>query len=429
MNPITKAVRAYEAGGVKALDVGHPRPTGSTWWMSRAGFMRQLSDVGDGSSNSVVLASLNVLTNAFSEAPIQVVATQPDGQVEAIPDHPLVDLIKRPNPYMTASLLWQYYIWSSRVDGNSYFYKVRNSVGMPVELWPLNPDLVTPKSNDNDPTELISYYSYRPRGVEQRIAPEDIVHLRIALDPNDHRLGLAPLKVVLKQILGDEEASKFSTALLANMAVPGVVLTPSGEGGPSVVEAKAIKDTWTQRFGKDRRGEPLVMEGPMNVEVVSFSPQQMDFKSLHRIPEERITGVLGVPAILAGMGAGLESSSGRSESITLREFFTEGTVVPDWQRTAEQLTWSLLDTDYTRTSNMEVRFDFSRVRALTEDQNELWVRVDSAVRSGWITVAAAKRAVGLDPETGDDVYLRSVATEEVSDTVGVREVETAPVDV
>jgi len=74
VNPLTKAVRAYEAGGgVKALDVGHPRPSSSSWWMSRAGFMRQLSDVGDGSANSIVLASLNVLTNAFSEAPIQVV--------------------------------------------------------------------------------------------------------------------------------------------------------------------------------------------------------------------------------------------------------------------------------------------------------------------------------------------------------------------
>jgi len=349
-----------------------------------------------------------------------VVATQTDGQVEAIAEHPLVDLINRPNPYMTSDLLWQYYIWSSRVDGNSYFYKTRNASGLPIELWPLNPSLVTPKSNDNDATELISYYSYRPRGVEQRIPPEDIVHLRIALDPNDHRLGLAPLKVVLKQILGDEEASKFSTALLSNMAVPGVVLTPSGEGGPSPEEATAIKDTWTQRFGKDRRGEPLVMEGPMNVEVVSFSPQQMDFKSLHRIPEERITGVLGVPAILAGMGAGLESSSGRSESITLREFFTEGTVVPDWTRTARQLTWNLLDADYTRTSNMEVRFDFSKVRALTEDQNELWERVDSAVRSGWLEVAAAKRAVGLEPGPGDDVYLRSISVEEVDAVSGIR---------
>jgi hypothetical protein len=120
------------------------------------------------------------------------------------------------------------------------------------------------------------------------------------------------------------------------------------------------------------------------------------------------------------MGAGLESSSGRSESITLREFFTEGTVIPDWMRTAEQLTWNLLDSDYTRTSNMSVRFNFSKVRALTEDQNELWVRTDTAVRGGWVTVAAGKRAVGLDPLPTDDVYLRSIATEEVPETAGVR---------
>ncbi len=417
MNLATKTIAAFQAGS-KGLDPGHPRGGGGSWWLNKATFMRQLGDVGDGAANNIVVACLQVLTNAFSEAPVQVVADTADNIEEVVLNHPLPELVERPNPYMTSDLLWQHYIWSSRIEGNAYYFKARNGVGQVIELWPLRSDLVTPHEPQNDDTELIDYYSYRPRGVEQKLAPEDVIHLRIGLDPTNYRKGLAPLKTVLKQILGDEEASKFSTALLSNMAVPGVVITPAGDGGPGETEAESIKEAWSQRFGKDRNGEPLVMGANMKVEVVSFSPKEMDLAMLHRIPEERISGVLGVPAILAGMGAGLERGT-YSNAEALREFMAEGTVIPDWNRVARQLTWNLL-ADFAPRPNQRVRFDLTDVRALAEDQDKLWTRVDGAVRSGWLEVSAAKRTVGIDPGPNDDVYLRSVAVEEVPATLGVR---------
>lgn len=417
MNLATKTLAAFRAGS-KGLDPGHPRGGGSSWWLNRATFMRQLGDVGDGAANNIVVASLQVLANAFSEAPVQVVADTADNLEEVVKGHPLPELIERPNPFMTSDLLWQHYIWSSRVEGNAYYFKARNAVGAVIELWPLRSDLVTPHEPQNDSTELIDYYSYRPRGVEQKLDPADVIHLRIGLDPTDYRKGLAPLKTVLKQILGDEEASKFSTALLSNMAVPGVIITPAGDGGPGKPQADQIKEEWAQRFGKDRNGEPLVMGAAMNVEVVSFSPKEMDLAMLHRIPEERITGVLGVPAILAGMGAGLERAT-YSNAEALREFMAEGTIIPDWNRVARQLTWNLL-VDFAPRPMQRVRFDLTNVRALAEDQDELWKRVDGAVRSGWLEVGAAKRTVGIEPNANDDVYLRSVATEEVPAKAGMR---------
>ena len=412
MNLATKTLAAFRAGS-KGLDPGHPRGGGSSWWLNKATFMRQLADVGDGAANNIVVACLQVLTNAFSEPPIEVIAETTDNIEEAVSDHPLPELIERPNPFMTSDLLWQHYIWSTRVDGNAYYFKARNAVGAVIELWPLRSDLVTPHEPQNDSTQLIDN-----RGVEQRLATEDVIHLRTGLDPTDYRKGLAPLKTVLKQVLGDEEASKFSTALLSNMAVPGVVITPAGDGGPGQPQADQIKEEWAQRFGKDRNGEPLVMGAAMNVEVVSFSPKEMDLAMLHRVPEERITGVLGVPAILAGMGAGLERAT-YSNAEALREFMAEGTIIPDWNRVGRQLTWNLL-VDFAPRPNQRVRFDIKDVRALQEDQDELWKRVDGAVRSGWLEVSAAKRTVGITPGANDDVYLRSVATEEVPAKVGIR---------
>jgi hypothetical protein len=73
--------------------------------------------------------------------------------------------------------------------------------------------------------------------------------------------------------------------------------------------ANAIKANFRERFGGDNRGEPLVISGKVKVQVLSFSPQQMDLTALRRVPEERISGVTGVPAIVAGLGAGLDRST------------------------------------------------------------------------------------------------------------------------
>ncbi len=398
----------------KELSAGQPHG-GAAWWLSRAGEMRQLRQIGNGSSSSIVVACLQVLTNAFTEAPVAVMQEDPDGLASAVKDHPLVAKVERPNEFMTSDLLWQHYIWSSRLEGNAYYFKERSAAGRVAELWPLRSDLVEPRSAEGS-NNLIDFYAYRPRGTEVRIAPSEILHLRFGLDPTNHAKGLAPLKVVLKEILGDEEASRFSAALLSNMAIPGVILSPRGDQmGPRQPEADQIRDKWLERFGRDRRGEPLVLSGAMDVEMVSFSPQQMDLKQLRRVPEERVSGVLGVPAILAGLGAGIESSSGKSETVALIETFTEITIIPDWRRIGRQLTYDLLP-EWDLRPNRWVAFDTTDVRALQDDENEIWTRSDTGIRGGWLTVAEGKKMVGLDPGENDDVYLRSIGTEAIPST-------------
>ena len=53
------------------------------------------------------------------------------------------------------------------------------------------------------------------------------------------------------------------------------------------------------------RGKPHVSTAPIRIEQFGFSPEQMSLKDLRRLPEERISALLGIPAIVAGLGAGL----------------------------------------------------------------------------------------------------------------------------
>ena len=210
------------------------------------------------------------------------------------------------------------------------------------------PDMVEPKGDEE---KLITEFKYSPYGGlggnSISLNVEDIVHIRNGIDPNNHRRGFAPLKSVLREILGDEAAGQYAAALLHNMAVPGVILSPKDDsmGGPSKEEAEAISAMYKQKFGGNNRGAPMILSGAMNVEVVSFSPEQMNLTELRKLPEERVSAVLGVPAILAGLGAGLDAAT-YNNTRELREFFTEQKLVPLWKAVAAELTHQLLRVDF-----------------------------------------------------------------------------------
>ena len=366
----------------------------------------KLKEIGDGSGNSAVVACLNVLATSFSEPKLHVVKKDTKFlDNEKIAEHPLTKLYSRPNPFMSANLLSHYIVLALNTLGDAFLYKNRNGQGKVVELVPLMPHLVEVRGNEN---KLITHYDYYLYGKGEKIElpVEDIVHIRQGIDPNDHRRGHAPLKTVLREILGDESAGQFTAALLNNMAVPGVVLTPrnDGFGGPTREEAESISQMYKEKFGGANRGAPMVLSGAMNIDIVSFSPDQMKLAELRRIPEERVSAVLGVPAILAGLGAGLDSAT-YNNTKELREFFTEQKLVPMWRTVAAELTHQLLIPDF-KDQNLECMYDIQNVRALQTDMDELYKRVNMGVSGGWITIGEARQVVGLDVDEKHDVYLR-----------------------
>ncbi len=427
-DPLFSRVRkAWQAGGAKELTQGHPQ-TGTQlsngWWFTPAGYM-DTRGVRDGGGNSAVVACMNTLTSSFNEPPVSV-STEVDGQTEWNPFHEAARLVTQPNPYMVGKFLWAYTLWANHLTGDAYWYKVRSAGGRPVQLWPLIPDYVAPRSADGSrltPEEqqayrdgegpLIAYYEYAPNGAATRINRDDMVHLRLGLDPTDHRVGQAPLRAALREVLSDEEAGQFATSLLKNMGVPGVIISPDekDDEGPSPEEADAMSEVFEQRFGGSRRGRPWIPTGRVKVDVVSFTPEQMNFDVLRRVPEERVSAVLGVPAILAGLGAGLDRGT-YNNAEGLREFFTESKLSPLWELYADQLTAQLLP-DFGPAINDRLAFNTYNVRALQDDQNEVWTRVGNAVSQGWLTVGEAKRAVGLDATDTDDVYLRPMNLMEI----------------
>lgn len=360
-------------------------------------------EVGDRMGSSVIMAPLLWMARNFPEAPL--IVTDADGTPDE--DHQLPRLVRRPNPHYSGIILWMATILSWVVDGNAYWIKIRNRLGAVVELWWVPHWMIEPHA-DSD-TEFVDHYRYTPDGRQVRLDVDDVVHFRYGLDPYNPRKGMSPLNSVLREVFTDDEAANFSASLLRNVGVPGLIVAPKGDNSLTKDEADANKAYMEEQFSGDNRGKPLVNRGPTEVHEFGFSPEQMTLRELRRIPEERVSGVLGVAAIVAGLGAGLDRSTFANFK-EAREAAYEENLIPTQRMFAEEIRHQLLPDFDEPPVTSEVAFDLSNVRILQADRNSEAERIETLYKGGIVTRAEARQEQGLDTSPADDVYAVPINT-------------------
>lgn len=354
-----------------------------------------------GDANSAVFACLQSLAVAVAEPELRIYRTGQKERVE-IPRMPLGELLRRPNPHFSLDMLLGYLVVSLHVDGNAYWRKIRAghaTRGNVVELWPVAPTRILPFTRSGSGDFITTYEYTSELGKHESIAPENIVHFRYGLDDKDHRLGCSPLRRLVSEISSDAQATRYADRLLANLAINGLTLTwdKDSNAGNSLTQAQAdeYKARIKAAFGGDNAGDVAVLSPGGSLSALGFSPEQMDLKVLHRVPEERISAVLGVPAIVAGLGAGLDRST-YSNFREAREAFTEQKLIPLWRQIAGEITLQLV-VDFTSDPLVIADFDIGEIRALADDQNAKATRLKALVDGGILTKDEARAELGYEP--------------------------------
>lgn len=357
---------------------------------------------GDGYAlNSAVYACIQAIQRTYTEAPVRAYRTGPDLKVEPIEPHPATELLARPNPHMTGNLLWAYTQYCKAVYGNAYWRKLRAGSGAVVELWPLSPSQCWPVRRRNS-GDFISYYAYQfgPGEQPEEIPIEDIVHFRWGLDDRDHMLGLSPLRLLIREADTDAQTTAFSDRLVRNNAVPGLVVSyPPEAGDPGAEKAAEIKASLNAAFSGEHQGSTAVVFGGAEPKQFGFSPADLDLTALHRVPEERISAVLGVPAIIAGLGAGLDRAT-YANFKEAREMFIESTIIPAYADDDAVLTEQLLP-EFTRDAGVALAHDITDMRALQPDMDAMYARLTLAVGGPWLAPNEARSEAGF-PDAPDE---------------------------
>lgn len=352
--------------------------------------------------NSIVSACVNLIGRTFPEAPICLTRELKDGSKETIHvGHPFLDLMDRPNPFHTADHIWWAVLMSLNTNGNAYLIKRRDGGGRVRELYWVPSWLMAPRW-PMDGSEFITDYLYRSNGKGIPIPTTEIVHLRAGADPTNHgRTGICPLAAQLREIVTDNEAGTYEASLLKNGAVPGLIARPKSDAtvSPPVGWMDKLKETIERRFGGDDRGKPLVAEGPLDIDMVSWSPEQMALDVIRQYPETRICAALGVPPALLGLKAGAEQST-YSNMEAYDEAFYDRCIVPTKTTIAREIQSQLFDLDFGG-DGWRVDWDYSGVECLQEDRDALAKRVALLVNVGILTPNEARQEMGMQAFEGD----------------------------
>lgn len=396
MNLVQRTVAAFKAF------------TAMQWSRSSSWFSMMLgstqidyrASAGDGRTNAAVMACVRFAQRTFPEAPLVVMVRNSDGELKPVPDHALQQKLEHPNPYYSGVHLLGAIVADLMLTGNAYIVKVRTGNRRIAELWWAPSTTMEPAWPD-DGSKFISHYEYRVEGDVINISPEDVVHLRQGFDPSNQRKGLSDLVSLYREIATDNEAANWTASLLRNGAVPGIIVSPEGDTVATTEEAEEVREKLAQRWGGDNRGGPTVMKGATKVQVLSFSPQEMDLARIRNVPEERITAVFGIPAAVVGLGTGLEQTKVGATMAESREQAYESCLIPLQRLIVAELQMQLVP-DFGDPATLRLMFDLSQVRVLQDDQNALHERARADLGAGLVTLNQALQMIGQEPLTGPE---------------------------
>lgn len=361
-------------------------------------------------NNSIIMAcSLWAMRNIRSASAI-VEEDTPDGW-KRVPKHPVSDVIRRPQgkirredrTRMTGNRMAGCLVHGLLLDGNFYQHKVRNRAEQVIglEYLPFHAVDVIPRT---DLAGVVNYYRVNlENGKSVNLAPKDVVHHQIGIDPYNTCRGISPLKSLMRQVLTDNEIAVYAHSVI-KMPSPGIMVSPQmgreSWASLSVDEAQDLAKDIQQTTTREKAGGTIVPTVPIKVDRLRLNPDEMAIDKINQLPEERISAVFGIPAIVAGLGAGLDRAT-YANMAEAREAAAEEFLLPMWSDMADTYTNDLLE-DFGDIEKYRVSYDVSDVRALAEDKNATHERARGDFQANLINRAEARTRIGEKPLPGDD---------------------------
>ena len=193
-------------------------------------------------------AAVNRLAEAAAMAHAVVRAgSAPDAKL--LPEHPFLDLLRRPVWNMEWLSLDRFTVIESivgslGVNGNAYLYLgARPADWPPTMLLPLRPDRLWPRP---DRQQGLKGYIYEINGRKWELDTRDVLHLRRWHPANDF-VGLSPVEPANYAIATDLAAQKHNWATFKNGARLSVVVESDAEH-VDLEDKKNMEQYWIDTF-------------------------------------------------------------------------------------------------------------------------------------------------------------------------------------
>jgi HK97 family phage portal protein len=291
----------------------------------------------------------------------------------------------KPNAFMSRAELVEG--GQQHVDLTGEGWMVVYRVGtVPVELWPVRPDRMTPIPSQ---TEFIAGYVYTsPDGEQVPLRREDVIMLRWP-SPLDIYRGQGPLPSLSGDFGNEDSQRAWSESFYRNAALPGGVIKVPTQLSDDQFEE--LVERWNRNHrGISNAGRVAVLEQGDFIPL-AYSQREMQFVETRGLTKQAILDAYGFPKF----GIGDVTDVNRASADASRAYIAEAKTVPRLER------WKgALNNDFLPMfgQDMAQRYEFDYDNPVPPDQETINATT-TATANAWATLVDA----GADPDDASDL--------------------------
>lgn len=252
-----------------------------------------------------------------------------------VPSHAALDLWNKPNPWMPRQEFVEVSTQHIDLTGESPWVVAydQRAKTLPLELWPVRPDRMTP---DPDPTKFLVGWNYQsPDGDAIPLGLREVIHLRMP-NPLDPYRGLGPVQALLVDLDSVRYTAEWNRNFFRNSAEPGGIIEV-----PRTLQDEEF-DQMTARWNEQHRG----VANAHRVAVIehgkwvtrTFTMRDMQFSELRGVARDTILEAFGFPKFMLG----ITEDVNRAVAVAAEYVFAKWLVVPRLERIKGALNNDLL---------------------------------------------------------------------------------------
>lgn len=215
------------------------------------------------------------------------------GLLREVPDHPLLDVLNRPNSFLTGRASIQVTQNHLDIKGES-FWLLQMEDGVPVGYMPIPPHWVTETPSSSSPTFRVSYGA-----LQMNVPAEQMIWLRDPDPENPYSRGTGVGEALGDELETDEAAAKYVKNWFFNNGMPSAVVSFEGADATSL---KQLREGWEREHrGLHNAHRVHFSAGKMNALRLDASFKDTQVNELRKMSRDTIAQVFAVPPEMIGI--------------------------------------------------------------------------------------------------------------------------------
>lgn len=216
------------------------------------------------------------------------------GQLREVTSHPALDVLDRPNPFMTGAVAIQLTQTWLDIKGEAFWLLVLGAGGLPTGFLPVPPHWVQQVPTDAAPYYLISF-----AGLQLKLKPEAVVWFRDPDPEQPYGRGTGTAESLGDELETDEAAAKFLKNWFYNSAMPSLLV---GLEDADKSEVERAKVQWEEDHrGAHNAHRAHFASGKMNAVRLDSSFRDQQIIDLRKLSRDTIAQVFAVPPEVLGI--------------------------------------------------------------------------------------------------------------------------------